>query len=112
MVRCFADVAPEVLSLGPVPATFAARLLHGLCSTRSDVRQRFLETARRESEAPPSPTVAGMLRAGLLAASHEEGVDVTPKGRTLLDRLVREGAVPVDTESGHQEASGGKGWGR
>lgn len=102
MVRCFAEAAPEVLSLGPVPATFATRLLHGLCSARAEVRQGFLEAVRRESAPPPSPTVASMIRAGLLGASQGGDVDVTIQGRALLARLVREGAVRVESEGERQ----------
>lgn len=105
LVRCFAEHAPEVLSLGPVPATFATRVLHGLCSTRPGVRQAFLDTVRRESQPPSSPTVAGMLRAGLLAPSRDGGVDVTPRGRELLARLERDGAVRVLPETGHDQVS-------
>lgn len=105
MVRCYAEEAPEVLSLGPVPATFATRLLHGLCSPRPAVRRAFLETVRREAELPPSPTVASMLRADLLAASAQGDVDATARGRALLERLERVGAIRPTPGSGPEDSA-------
>lgn len=46
-----------------------------------------------------------MLRAGLLAPSRDGGVDVTPRGRELLARLERDGAVRVLPETGHDQVS-------
>ncbi len=93
VVARFVVDAPEVLSLGPVPATFAMRILHGLCSPKPEVRAAFLQTVAEQSKPPPSPTINGMLQAGLLASSPARSIDITVKGRDLLARLEGDGAL-------------------
>ena len=93
-VRLFATYAPEVLALGPVPATFAARMLHGLCSERKDIRGGFLFLVQRESTPPASPVISGMRKAGLLTPGDDAKLDISPEGRALHLQLVLVGALP------------------
>lgn len=94
IVRCCADEAPELLSLGPVPATFAARILRGLCSADQSVRSAFLATVAEQARHPESPTIRRMREAGLLEADLSGSVDITPKGRAIVALLKEQGAIP------------------
>jgi len=87
----FVDLAPEVLALGPVPASLAMRVVFGLHVFEGGQRERFL-TGLAAELATPSPILRAMRREGLIALSTDGQVQGTRQGRELFDRLRQAGA--------------------
>lgn len=90
----FLDLAPEVLALGPAPASLTMRVLYGLSVFQQEARTRFLETLTVEF-ASPSPTLRAMLRSGLVALDQVGCPALTASGTQLFQRLHRLGAFDV-----------------
>ena len=87
----FVEWAPEVLALGPAPASLTMRLLYGLCAFEGEQRARFMDMAATEA-ATASPTMRAVRRDGLIAVDADGHVSVTARGRQLYEQLVRVGA--------------------
>lgn len=90
----FVDTAPELLALGPVPASLAMRVLNGLGLFDSETHTRFLETLTAEF-ASPSPTLRAILRSGLVALDQNGCPELTAKGTEFVNRLRHLGAFDV-----------------
>lgn len=87
----FVDLGPEVLALGPVPASLAMRVLFGMHTFQGGQRERFLAGLAVELISS-SPTLRAMRREGLLAQGADGQVQETRHGRELFDRLRQAGA--------------------
>jgi hypothetical protein len=96
LVRLFAELAPEVLALGPVPAGFAARILAGLASDEPTLREEFQALVAREAAPPASPTITNMLASELIRTGEHGVMILTAQGRAMLDRLNQSGAHGTD----------------
>ncbi len=84
-------LAPEVLALGPAPASLTMRVLYGLCRFEGEARERFVATLREEYGAP-SPTLRATVRAGLITLDADGAPAVTAGGKRMYQRLARAGA--------------------
>jgi hypothetical protein len=82
----FVELAPEVLALGPVPASLTMRVLFGLCTFEGETRQRFL-AGLADDLTSPSPTLRAVRRSGLLDWQPGTEPAVTERGRLLFERL-------------------------
>jgi hypothetical protein len=87
----FVDLAPEILALGPAPASLTMRLLFGLCTFEGEARDRFLAVLTEEFAAP-SPTLRAVSRSGLVRYDDAGRPVVTATGRRLFARLRAAGA--------------------
>jgi len=87
----FVDLAPELLALGPAPASLTMRVLYGLSVFQQETRTHFLETLTVEF-ASPSPTLRAMLRSGLVVLDQAGCPTLTAAGTHLYQRLHRLGA--------------------
>lgn len=87
----FVTRAPEVLALGPAPASLTMRVIYGLCRFAGDKRERFLVTLREEF-ATPSPTLRAVVRSDLVVLDSTGTPQVTAAGRSLYQALREAGA--------------------
>ncbi|HEY8745249.1 MAG TPA: hypothetical protein VIU62_19335 [Chloroflexota bacterium] len=87
----FIDRAPEVLALGPAPASLTMRLLYGLCTFQGEALTRF-EAALAGEFAAPSPTLRAVLRSELVTLDEEGRPRVAVLGRELFNCLRERGA--------------------
>jgi hypothetical protein len=87
----FIELAPEVLALGPAPASLTMRVLYGLCSLEGETGARFTQTLAEEF-VTPSPTLRAVLRSGLVELDPNGHPHATARGRDLFGRLVACGA--------------------
>lgn len=87
----FVALAPEVLALGPAPASLTMRVLYGLATFEGEARARFLATMREEFTSS-SPTLRAVRRDGLVALAPDGTPALTAAGRRLYERLARAGA--------------------
>jgi hypothetical protein len=87
----FVELAPEVLALGPAPASLTMRVLYGLSVFEGEARQRFEQTMREEF-AGKSPTLRAVLRSGLVELDAQGQPRLQEPGRALFRRLREAGA--------------------
>ena len=87
----FIEQAPEVLALGPAPASLMMRLLYGLCTFQGEALTRFEATLAGEF-ADPSPTLRAALRSGLVTLDEGGRPRIAALGRELFNRLRECGA--------------------
>jgi hypothetical protein len=87
----FVELAPEVLALGPAPASLTMRVLYGLSVFEGEARQRFEQTLQEEF-AGKSPTLRAVLRSGLVELDPQGQPRLQEPGRTLYRRLRAAGA--------------------
>ena len=87
----FVELAPEVLALGPAPASLTMRVLYGLSVFEGEARQRFEQTLREEF-AGKSPTLRAVLRSGLVELDAQGQPRLQEPGRKLYRRLRAAGA--------------------
>ena len=87
----FVELAPEVLALGPAPASLTMRVLYGLSVFEGEARQRFEQTLQEEF-AGTSPTLRAVLRSGLVELGPEGQPWLQEPGRELYRRLRAAGA--------------------
>lgn len=90
-LEVFIALAPEVLALGPAPASLTMRLLYGLCTFEGDTRRRFMQTLGEEF-ATPSPTLRAVLRSCLVEIDPSGLPRILDPGQKLFQRLHAEGA--------------------
>ncbi len=86
----FVDGAPELLALGPVPASLAMRVLYGLCSFTGTELADYRALIAAEI-AIDAPTMRAMVRSNLLANT-QNGAVATTAGKALYTRLANVGA--------------------
>lgn len=87
----FVELAPEVLALGPAPASLTMRLLFGLCTFEGEQRDHFIEVLTEEFAAP-SPTLRAVSRSNIVRQDDKGRPTVTEGGRHLFARLQASGA--------------------
>jgi hypothetical protein len=87
----FVELAPEVLALGPAPASLTMRVLYGLSVFEGEARQRFEQTLQEEF-AGTSPTLRAVLRSGLVELGAQGQPRLQEPGRELYRRLHAAGA--------------------
>jgi hypothetical protein len=87
----FIEQAPEVLALGPAPASLTMRLLYGLCTFQGEALKRFEATLAGEFAAP-SPTLRAVLRSELVTLALDGSPLVAALGRELFNQLRERGA--------------------